>query len=89
MSITFQESFSDNYQDNNSIIYPLEYMKFPIDERVNIYNLYVSDFINEKLNIIEKYKKECNPDNKKLLLLNDSCKFENDSHAQITKIIIV
>ena len=81
MSITFQESFSDNYQDNNSIIYPLEYMKFPIDERVNIYNLYVSDFINEGLNIIEKYKKECNSDNKKLLLLNDSCKFENDSHA--------
>jgi hypothetical protein len=81
MSITFHESFSDNYQDNNSIIYPLEYMKFPIDERVNIYNLYVSDFINEGLNIVEKYKKECNPDNKKLLLLNDSCKFENDSHA--------
>ena len=67
MSITFHESFSDNYQDNNSIIYPLEYMKFPIDERVNIYNLYVSDFINEGLNIVEKYKKECNSNNKKLL----------------------
>ncbi len=80
MSITVQESFSDNYQDNNSIIYPLEYMKFPIDERVNIYNLYISDFINEGLNIVEKYKKECNSDNKRLLLLSDSCKFD-DSHA--------
>lgn len=82
MSITYQESFSDNYQAQNEIIYPLEYMKFPIDERINLYRLYTDDFfLSEGLKIIEKYKKECNPENKRLLLYNDLCKFDNDSHS--------
>ena len=65
MSITYQESFSDNYQAQNEIIYPLEYMKFPIEERMNLYRLYTDDFfLSEGLKIIEKYIKECNPENK-------------------------
>ena len=54
MSITYQESFSDNYQAQNEIIYPLEYMKFPIEERMNLYRLYTDDFfLSEGLKIIE------------------------------------
>lgn len=68
---------------------PLEYEVTPVDEIVNIYlnDLNLSDpssvfnnkenyevFINESLRIFDKYKKNCNPKNKKLLLITDECK---------------
>lgn len=68
---------------------PLEYEVTPVDEIVNIYlndldTLNPSSifnnkenyevFINESLRIFDKYKKNCNPKNKKLLLITDECK---------------
>ena len=82
MDITIGESFNDNFQNENNIKIPREYIINPIDERSSIYNKYNDDkyneFINEGLRIINKYKIECNPKNKKLLLLSDSCLFDNN-----------
>ena len=74
------ESFDDSYKHKDNII-PREYIINPIDERSSIYTFYDDSkyliFINEGLNYFEKYKKECNKDNKKLLLLNDKCIFKD------------
>ena len=82
MDITIGESFNDNFQNEKNIKIPREYIINPIDERSSIYNKYNDDkyneFINEGLRIINKYKSECNPKNKKLLLLSDSCLFDNN-----------
>ena len=86
---TYFESFNYSYQDKNPI--PREYLTNPIDERINIYQSYddslYQQFIDEAKIIFEKYnvKKECNPDNKKLLFdpnnKNECYKFENDEHS--------
>ena len=64
---------------------PLEYEVTPVDEKVNIFinkklsknNILDSDnydiFIDESLKIFEKYKTQCNPKNKKLLLITNEC----------------
>ena len=63
--------------------YPLEYSVTPVDERVEIfeylkYSTYQS-FIDEAKRIFDKYKNQCNPKNKKLVLVSGECdnKFEN------------
>ena len=57
---------------------PLEYKVTPIDERVNIFHNYKDSyydlFIKEALNIFNKYKTKCNPNNKKLVNMNSKCK---------------
>ena len=49
----------------------------PVDEKVNIYEMFdesVYDiFVNESLIIFDKYKKRCNPKNKKLILISGEC----------------
>ena len=84
LQIPYVESFNDSYKHSSNII-PREYIINPIDERSKIYTFYgdnkYSLFINEAKRIFNKYKKECNKDNKKLLLLNDKCKF-NDKNAK-------
>ena len=65
---------------------PLEYVVTPVDERVNIYinRIFKSSydmidarnfdvFLDNALEIFEKYKKYCNPKNKKLLLVSSEC----------------
>ncbi len=81
IEITIGESFNDNFQNENNIKIPREYIINPIDERSNIYDKYddsrYEEFINEGLRIVNKYKSECNSNNKKLLLINDKCQFDN------------
>ena len=64
---------------------PLEYEVTPVDETVNIFinkqidknNILDIDnydiFIDDSLKIFEKYKTQCNPNNKKLLLITNKC----------------
>ncbi len=80
--ITSGETFSDRYINKKKTPIPREYLIYPIDERSNIYGKYndnrYNEFINEAKRIFNKYKKECNPDNKKMVLYNSYCKFGND-----------
>jgi len=63
--------------------YPLEYSLTPVDERVEIFQYLKSStyqlFIDEAKKIFDKYKTQCNPKNKKLVLVSGECdnKFEN------------
>ena len=63
---------------------PLEYSVTPIDERVEIYQDFNYEtyqiFVDEAKKILEKYKTECNPKNKKLVFVTYECdnKFENN-----------
>lgn len=63
---------------------PLEYSVTPVDERVEIYQDFnyetYQTFVDEALKILEKYKTECNPKNKKLVFVTCECdnKFENN-----------
>lgn len=56
---------------------PLEYTTTPVDEIKPIYEFFnegnYDKFISISKEIIEKYKTECNPDNKKLLLIDSEC----------------
>ena len=77
---TIQETFS-RLDYENKINIPLEYQINLIDERVKIFNSYddsiYQDFIEEAINIFNKYKKRCNPNNKNLLFITEKCKFNN------------
>ena len=82
IGITFAETFNDSYVNKEKTPIPREYIINPIDERSNIYGRYsdsrYDEFINEAKRIFNKYEKECNPDNKKMVLYNSYCKFGND-----------
>ena len=84
LQIPYLETFNDSYKHTSNLI-PREYIINPIDERSKIYTYYDESkydlFINEALSIFEKYKTKCNKDNKKLLLLNDKCEF-NDKNSK-------
>ncbi len=82
LSYTIMESFSRfDYYDRRENIFPLEYRIQEIDERVELYNGYddskYQDFINEAKKIFEKYKTQCNPKNKNLLLISEKCIFSD------------
>ena len=75
----------------NDLKHPLEYEIIPVDEKSYIYAMvdYSRDilfpedydkFINESYKIFEKYKTQCNPNNKKLVLVTNKCdgKFGNN-----------
>ena len=80
--ITMGESYNDSYQNKQKTPIPREYLIYPIDERSNIYGRYndnrYNEFINEAKRIFNKYKKQCNPNNKNMVLYNPSCKFGNN-----------
>ena len=79
--ITIIETFNDSYVNKNVTPIPREYLINPIDERSNIYGKYsdnrYDEFINEAKRIFKKYETECNIDNKNMVFLNDSCKFDD------------
>ena len=75
------QSFYDRYSNKS---YPLEYEITPVDELIPLYenfneNTNLNKFMEYGHKILEKYKKECNPNNKKLYLLNETCQFA-DKH---------
>ena len=67
--------------DENSEQIPEEFTVNNIDERINLYNEYndnlYQDFIDEAKNIFEKYKTDCNKNNKYMKLQSDECKFDD------------
>ena len=86
--ITSLESFNYSYQGDNPI--PREYLIYPVDERVDIFEKYddtkYQKFIDKAKEIFKKYNqdKKCNPDNKFLLFEPDDnkCyKIEGDEKA--------
>ena len=64
--------------------YPIEYSVLPVDERVEIFEYLKGSnyqmFIDEAKKVLEKYKNQCNPKNKKLVLVSNECdnKFGNE-----------
>ena len=73
---------NQNFFDDLNLNRPLEYLITPVDERVNIFHHYKDVhyelFINEALKIFNKYKKRCNSNNKKLVLMNEKYKKEKE-----------
>ena len=63
---------------------PIEYDINPVDEKVDIYELFTERnyniFIQEGIKILNKYKTNCNPKNKRLVLVDSKCDifFENN-----------
>lgn len=82
---TFAETFGFNYMSENPT--PREYILNPVDERVDIYSSYddslYEQFIEKAKEIFDKYnnKKECNPKNKLLTLMDDKCKNINKKNV--------
>jgi hypothetical protein len=83
---------SQAFYTPNDFTHPLEYEVTPVDEKVNVYISDTSNsyermnnkdnyevFIEHALAIINKYKTQCNKDNKKLLNITEECdgQFEN------------
>ena len=73
-----------SFYNNTDIKVPLEYEVSIADEKSEIYENFNEDtydkFINKAKNIFEKYKQECNNDNKNLLKISEECngKFGNN-----------
>ena len=86
VTTSFDGSYNDDYQNKTKLPIPREYLINPIDERSNIYGRYNDDryleFITEAKEIFNKYKKKCNPENKNLLLKDDSCNNFEDKYAR-------
>jgi hypothetical protein len=78
--ITYAETFDDSYQNPNPI--PREYTIDLVDERVPIYAAYSDDLYNDFIikanDIFEKYETKCNKNNKKLLLDDENCNFNDN-----------
>ena len=64
-------------RDINNTSTPLEYIMTPVDEIAPIYEFLNADnynkFVSFAKKILEKYKTECNPNNKNLILLDSEC----------------
>ena len=64
-----------HFFDDLNLTHPLEYLVTPVDERVNIFyhykDAYYDLFIKEALKIFNKYKTRCNPNNIKLVYLDE------------------
>jgi hypothetical protein len=85
IQLTLQLSGVQTFYDPYNLSHPLEYEVTPVDEIVNYYHYLVQPDFDElaehALTILEKYKTNCNPKNKKLLLFTDKCdgKFKNSN----------
>lgn len=83
IQLTLSLSGIQTFYDPYNLSHPLEYEVTPVDEMVNFYYSFIEPDYDElaehALTILEKYKTNCNPKNKKLLLLTDKCngKFKN------------
>ena len=67
------------FYDPNNLSVPLEYEVTPVDEVANIYAQLDDSkqnydiYVNKALEILDKYKNECNPNNKKLVFVTSEC----------------
>ena len=81
MQFAYMQSF---YDYNSSFSFPLEYEITPVDETMLLFENFnestnLDKFVEYGIKIREKYKTECNSNNKKLYLLDEKCHFE-DKH---------
>ena len=81
-----QICITNNYLNYSNLKIPEEFNIMPVDEITNIYESFEEKenydlFINKGKQILEKYKKECNINNNKLVLFNENCKFKNDKYS--------
>ena len=76
--ISYGPSYKNSYIYNKKNI-PQEFEEIPVDERMKFYNNFEETldiyniFVQKGLEIVEKYKTQCNKNNKNLKLLNESC----------------
>jgi hypothetical protein len=87
--VTIYETYNYTYQTKNPT--PRDYLIYPVDERINIYQSYTdtlyNNFMEEAKRIFKKYNddQECNPNNLNLFYdpnnKEDCYIFENDPHA--------
>ena len=72
-----QMAFFQTFYHPSNMTIPLEYSITPVDEVEEFYEYYSDDnydkFISIAKKIFNKYKNECNPKNKKLVLVNSEC----------------
>ena len=77
IGITYSESFDDSYQNEREAPIPREYAVDLVDRRVPIYGPYSDDlyekFIKYADKIFEEFKNNCNKDNKRLILDDETC----------------
>ena len=80
LGYTIMEYFDKNDYIENELNIPLEYKIHEIDERFEYYpyNYFsLSEFISKAKSIFKNYKTNCNPNNKKLVLISENCKFSS------------
>ena len=81
--ITMQFAFMQTFYSEEEKNIPLEFGITPVDERFKFYDYYkesnYDNFIKKAKEIFKKYETQCNPKNKRLVLVNKECdgKFEN------------
>ena len=72
-----QMAFIQSFYHPSNMTVPLEYVITPVDEVEEFYEYYSDNnydkFISIAKKIFNKYKKECNPKNKKLVLVSNEC----------------
>ena len=79
-NFVMQLSAVHSFTDKKKVNIPLEFEVFPVDERVKYYEFYNNEkdlnyyeFIKIAKTLLNKYKTNCNPNNKKLLKLTNEC----------------
>ena len=84
--IISQFGYEAIYPKSKHLEMPFEYTFNEVDERIELYSYFDEEnydfMIDEANRIINKYKKECNKNNLKLVLFNDECKFPDDEHGR-------
>ena len=81
-----QFAYMQSFYNPNNVNIPLEYVLTPVDESKPFYEFYSNknyqDFIKIAKDIHEKYKKQCNPKNKKLVKVSRECdKYFNNNYT--------
>ncbi|BFU24573.1 hypothetical protein EHI8A_174350 [Entamoeba histolytica HM-1:IMSS-B] len=74
MQISFFETYRFKYDYNETI--PREFLLDPINERSNLYSYkesMIDSFADEAIQIINKYKNECDSNNKRLVKVDIAC----------------
>ena len=82
-NITMQFAGKQSFYHPDNMTNPLEFEVTPVDEKINLYEFFndfnYNKFVNHSKFIFERYKKYCNPNNKRLILVTKDCdKFFDD-----------
>ena len=82
--IPFTEAF-ETTNITGEYKYPMAFKVNKVDEMTNIYHfyddIYYDEFIKKSKEIFDKYKEQCNKDNKNLVYESNYCTFQDDPNA--------